>query len=84
MKYFKVESYTKICNLIGMIGLDMEVMEENNWYGIVEYLTIDGVTRTEILDFGTRVLDWRAYRHRQKQEHMRFNPSSKYTYGLYY
>jgi len=48
-----------------MIGLDMEVMEENNWYGIVEYLTIDGVSRTEILDFGTRVLDWRAYRYRQ-------------------
>jgi len=65
VKYFKVESYTKICNLIGMIGLDMEVMEENNWYGIVEYLTIDGVSRTEILDFGTRVLDWRAYRYRQ-------------------
>lgn len=58
-----MESYTKIGNLIGTIGLEMEVMVENsNWYGIVEYLSIGDSTKTEIIDFGIRVLDWRAKR----------------------
>lgn len=46
-KYYKVESYIKVCSFVSIIGLDLEIINQNyNWYGLVEYLTIDGVTNT--------------------------------------
>lgn len=37
-KYYKVESYLKVCSLVQIIGLDLEIINTNcNWYGLIEY-----------------------------------------------
>lgn len=74
-KYYPIESYTRICNVIAMILEDMKLVSSSktdaNYFGIVEYVTIDNVlTETKILDFNERVLDWRARQQRVKDAHL--------------
>ncbi|EAR96913.2 myosin head protein (macronuclear) [Tetrahymena thermophila SB210] len=83
-KYFKVESYTKICNMVSQIGLDLEILYDKNSYGLVEYITVDAVTKVQILDFGMRILDWKAKRYRDRQQYLQKNPGKTFEIKLYY
>ncbi|KAL4466910.1 hypothetical protein ABPG74_010507 [Tetrahymena malaccensis] len=84
LKYFQVESYTKICSLVSQIGLELEILYDVNSYGLVEYITIDGITKVQILDFGMRILDWRAKKCRDRQQYLQANPGKTYEIKLYY
>ena len=59
-------------NLIGMIALDLGICTDNetNWYGLVEYVIIDGCVTTSILDFNERVMDWKTRRLKEKNIHL--------------
>ncbi|KAL4510085.1 hypothetical protein ABPG72_010278 [Tetrahymena utriculariae] len=83
-RYFKVESYTKICSMVIQIGLDLEILCDKNSYGLVEYITVDGVTKVQILDFGMRILDWKAKRCRDRQQYLQKNPGKTFEIKLYY